>query len=147
MANSPDDYELTTSRMSYRCLWLSGNVVWFQCAGYVTAETWAPSERILERVIAHRGSVLMMCNGLEWTNYETGYRTGVTRWFLARREQLHSAHILIRSPFVRMGVQVVNLAVPALVPYDDARAFRAFATREVPNLDATLRAKGLPVPA
>ncbi len=42
-------------------------------------------------------------------SYAPGYRDAWTHWFLDNRRGIASTHLVVQSPLLRMGVQVVNL--------------------------------------
>jgi hypothetical protein len=134
-------------RGRYEVTHLVSDVVWFHFEGWVTGDLWRPSEELLESVIADQGHVLMLGNGAKWSGYEPAYREGCTRWFLRRRRVVRGVHLLVRSRLLRMGVQVVNLAIPIIEAYDDAAAFMKQAEGRVRNIDALLRTFGIERPA
>jgi hypothetical protein len=125
---------------------LGDDVVWFRFDGYVAGAWWAPTEAVLDAVIRAHGHVLMLGDGWSWTNYESSYRTGCTRWFMARRATIRGVHLLVQSAILRMGVQVVNLVVPVISGYGDVAAFTGKAAELVPDLAARLREAGVPAP-
>jgi len=138
--------EQSNSRGSYRVVPIVDDVVWFHFEGWVDADLWRPTEELLDRTIESRGHVLMLGNGIDWTGYEPGYRVACTRWFLRQRASIRGVHLLVRSRILRMGVQVVNLAIPIIDGYSEPEAFMAEASRLVPLLETHLRRHGLSSP-
>jgi len=138
--------EQNNSRGSYRVVPLVDDVVWFHFEGWVDADLWPPTEELLDRVIETRGQVLMLGNGIAWTGYEPGYRVACTRWFLRQRDSIRGVHLLVRSRVLRLGVQVVNLAIPIIDGYSEPEAFMAESSRLVPLLAGHLHRHGLPSP-
>lgn len=141
-----DMVEQSNSRGSYRVVPIVDDVVWFHFEGWVDADLWSPTEELLDRIIKSRGQVLMLGNGVDWTGYEPGYRVACTRWFLRRRASIRGVHLLVRSRILRMGVQVVNLAIPIIDGYYEPGEFMAEASRLVPLLETHLRRHSLSSP-
>jgi hypothetical protein len=138
--------ERVTARSKYKVVHLVDDVVWFHFEGFLAAEFWPPTEKLLEGVIAQHGRALMLGNGLYLDGYEPAYRQDCTRWFVRRRGKLRGVHLLVRSRIVRMGVQVVNLAVPVIEGYDDPAVFMEHACALVPRLATYLHRAGLESP-
>jgi hypothetical protein len=55
------------------------------------------------------GGALLYGDGENWQTYAVGYRDAWTRWLIEHRARIARTQLVIRSPILRMGVQVVNL--------------------------------------
>lgn len=135
------------ARGKYRVVELHRDAVWFHFEGWIGGELWPPTEQLLESVIDRFGTVLMLGNGSGWNGYEPAYRQGCTAWFLKRKREIRGVHLLVNSPVLRMGVQVVNLVVPIIHAYVDPSEFMTQATELVPLLTTYLHRAGLETPS
>jgi hypothetical protein len=112
---------------------LKGDAVWFEFEGWIAGAAWPQTEQILESTILRHGTILMVGNGWGWQSYEPTYRMAWTSWFLKRQRDVRGVHLLVRSPILRMGIQVVNLAIPIIRPYNDLKEFRTVVERVAPE--------------
>jgi len=55
------------------------------------------------------GRAFLHGDGENWKDYQATYRQRWTDWFTTNRASIAHVNLLIRSPILRMGVQVVNL--------------------------------------
>jgi hypothetical protein len=136
----------TSARGTYRVVNIHDDVAWFHFEGWISGGLWTPTEKYLESIILQHGAVLMVGNGWKWNGYDPQYRRGCTAWFLKRRASIRGVHLLVNSPVLRMGVQVVNLVVPIIRAYDEPASFMADASELVPRLSAHLHRNSLESP-
>ncbi len=136
-----------SARGTYGVVNIHGDVAWFHFQGWIRGGLWSRTEAYLDSIIAEHGAVLMLGNGWKWNGYDPLYRKGCTAWFLKRRSSIRGVHLLVNSPVLRMGVQVVNLVIPIIQAYDDAAAFMAEASELVPRLSTHLHRANLEAPA
>jgi hypothetical protein len=121
---------------------LHQDILWFQFEGTLSVAAWKPAETALEETIASHGSVMLIGNGWTWHTYGPGFRSAWTSWFLRRRAQVRGVHLLISSPMLRMGVQVVNLAIPIIQPYGAVDDFTSAVDRAAPTARRRVAALG-----
>jgi len=82
--------------------------VYFYFEGRVELEWFAPTMVLVDDAV-RRGGARLWGDGEAWMSYAPGYRDAWTRWFLDNRSGVASTHLVVQSPLLRMGVQVVNL--------------------------------------
>ena len=63
-----------------------------------------------ERAIAKTGNCVFLVDTLDSTRMETGFREQMMKWFSERRGKV-VAHMLLRSKFVEMAINVANMVV------------------------------------
>jgi hypothetical protein len=60
----------------------------------------------------------------EMTGYAPSCRQRITTWALENRKAYARVHVSVKSKLVKMGVQVVNIALGNIVAYDTAPALQ-----------------------
>lgn len=87
---------------------VSDSSVYFYFEGHVELDmfeaTIGPANAALKS-----GKATLYGDGANWKTYAGGYRDAWTKWFMSNRGRLGHTYLLIRSPILKMGVQVVNL--------------------------------------
>jgi hypothetical protein len=63
--------------------------------------------------------------------YDSPFRIGLTEWTAEHRGRLEPIHMLTRSPLVRMGAQVANLALGGLIKTYTLRTSFDLAVKEL----------------
>ena len=76
----------------------------------------------------------------EMTGYTPSCRHRITAWALQNRRAYERVHVSVKSKLVKMGVQVVNIALGNIVAYDSAPALQV-------AIRTALRAHGADVDA
>jgi hypothetical protein len=82
--------------------------VYFYFEGRVELEWFEPTMVLVGEAV-RRGGARLWGDGEGWMSYAPGYRDAWTRWFLDNRRGIASTCLVVQSPLLRMGVQVVNL--------------------------------------
>jgi hypothetical protein len=113
IGRTPDSLDVSSSRGSISVLRLKPDTLLYRFEGYLSEEMFDPSMVFANAAIARYPKVDLMGDGERWFGYEPGYRRAWTKWFLAHRKQVRAAHLMSKSPIVRMGAQVINLALGA----------------------------------
>ncbi len=125
---------------------LAPGAVFFRKVGHFTAEAFPTLVAPFADELAQHKSVVMWCDCDDFETYGSGYRERWTEWFKSAPKGAIRAHILVRSAMVKMGVQVVNLAVRIFEPYSKRDAFNAALKAALPALDLATLPKRLPAP-
>lgn len=127
IVRGPDSLTLSTSRGQMWVVRRAPDVLVYRFEGYVAEEMFEPSMVFTNAAIERYPTIVLIGDGEGWEGYESGYRKAWTVWFSAHRRQVRSAHLLSLSSMVRMGGQVINLALRAQVLhiYKDRREFDA----------------------
>ena len=90
---------------------------------------------------ARERRVTLIGDGGDWLNYESSYRPLWTSWFREHRRNIDSVHLLVRSPFLRMGVQVVNLVSDNIIKtYNDRTQLSELVSAQWPTLHGAIEA-------
>lgn len=95
-----------------------------------------------------RGKPLMIyIDGEHFDGYESEFREKWTRWFINNRQHLVHMHFLLRSPILKMGVNLISIAVAGLVKATtDRTVFEAALDAESRiTYDALLASSGAPI--
>lgn len=87
---------------------LAPGKTFFYFEGHVDTVMFAPTMHVANECLK-TGAAELYGDGENWRTYETGYRTAWTDWFLANAKNLTHTRLVVKSPILRMGVQVVNL--------------------------------------
>jgi hypothetical protein len=82
--------------------------VYFCFEGHIELEMFEPSMVVVNEAV-RAGLTTLYGDGENWKTYAGGYRDAWTRWFLQNRDRLAHTYLVVNSPLLRMGVQVVNL--------------------------------------
>jgi hypothetical protein len=111
----PDSRLLSTPRglLAVKCL--GPDIVHYRFEGHIAEEMFTPSMVFAERAVRDSFKVVLIGDGELWQSYEPGYRNAWTTWMAKYRRQIRAAHLLTKSSIVRMGAEVINLALGAHV--------------------------------
>lgn len=90
---------------------LTPQVAYFSFRGVLPAEAALPGAEVLEAMLAKQKNIVMLGDGRDWQTYAPGYRSFWVSWFREKRESVTGVHLLVRSAILKMGVQMVNLAI------------------------------------
>ncbi|MFO0681690.1 MAG: hypothetical protein U0234_06550 [Sandaracinus sp.] len=117
---------------------LDASHVYFYFEGQVELamfdETMAPANQALAS-----GRAYLHGDGGNWKNYAAEYRTRWTDWFVQNRARIAHVDLMVRSPILRMGVQVVNLFTSGIITaLDDDDALYERMRRECPTAEAAI---------
>lgn len=93
----------------------ASHVVCFRVSGMGHTEffDWVKPE--LEAAVAMHRGVYCFADAYELNDYEKGLREGFTTWFKQHRLELAGIRVLVKSPIVKMGVSIANLALGGFV--------------------------------
>lgn len=73
--------------------------------------------------VVRSSSVTFFCDALFVRRYESAFRERWARWFFEHRKEVRTMYFAIgEAPLLRMGLQMVNLAVPGLAQALDTDA-------------------------
>jgi len=101
------------------------------------SELFEPVIQVTEAAMSQAPRLVIFVDGERFEGYETEFREKWTRWFLKNRARLDGMHFLVRSAIVKMGLNLIGLAVSGLVkPYSDRAQFERMLG---PHLDAYRR--------
>ncbi|RYE94903.1 MAG: hypothetical protein EOO75_00720 [Myxococcales bacterium] len=100
---------------------MAPRVVYFYFEGHTDLAMFEPSMVVINDVL-RAGQAELYGDGEGWKSYASGYRDAWTQWFLRNRQHLAHTHLVIRSPLLRMGVQVVNLVASSPIEALDQSA-------------------------
>jgi hypothetical protein len=92
-------------------------------AGEATGEMFDAAIHLSNDAVARSSSVTFFCDALFVRRYESAFRERWARWFFEHRKQVRTMYFAIgEGPLLRMGLQMVNLAVPGLAQALDTDA-------------------------
>jgi hypothetical protein len=114
-------------------------VFFFHFRGHVPTAAFEPTMRQITRAALER-RVTLIGDGSNWMNYEAPYRPLWTNWFIKHRRNIDAVHLVVRSPFLRMGVQVVNLVTNDIIKtYGDRAQLAEIVYERWPHLGDVVR--------
>ena len=114
---------------SIRVDWSHANVVALTVVGYGHAAFGPPWLRRATEALRTSERLTLLIDFWDMPSYDSQLRVSMTEWALEHRSRLEPTHMLARSPIVRMGVAVANLALGGLI--------KAYALRA--NYDAAVK--------
>ncbi len=138
IGRNPDSLEVSSSRGSISVERVRPDAILYRFEGHLSEEMFEPSMAFANAAIARYPKIDLMGDGERWIGYEPGYRRAWTRWISAHRKQIRVAHLMSKSSIVRMGAQVINLALGAgvLHIHKDRVAFDALVAGLSPPISA-----------
>ena len=84
-------------------------------AGEATGEMFDAAIHLSNAAARRSSSLTFFCDALLVRRYESAFRERWARWFFEHRKQVRTMYFIVGDrPLVRMGLQMVNLAVPGL---------------------------------
>lgn len=125
-------WSLKSSTM--RLDWSRAGIVVFTVVGYGHAEFGPPCIRRWSDALRTSERLTSVTDFWDVSGYDSRLRIELTEWLLERRSRLEPLHLLARSPIVRMGAAVANLALGGLIK---TYALRANYDAAVNQLSAT----------
>ena len=87
------------------------DVFLYRFEGHLVTDMFQPSMALVHDALKRHVSVALLGDGEMWQSYEPGYRNAWTVWFVRHRRQVREAHLFSPSSIVRMGAQVINMAL------------------------------------
>jgi len=66
------------------------------------------------------GKTVFICDALYVSRYESSFREKWIAWFIKRRAGVHGLHSSVAGALPRMGLQLVNLALPGFAYAHDS---------------------------
>ena len=115
---------------------LDSRNVYFYFEGQVELWMFDASMAAADAALAS-GQAFLHGDGEHWKSYAAEYRHRWTDWFGENRPRIAHVNLLIRSPILRMGVQVVNLFTQDVItPLADPNELYASLRRQAPGVDA-----------
>jgi hypothetical protein len=90
-------------------------IVSLTVVGHGHAELVTPCVRRWNEALRTSERLTLLIDFWDMPGYESFFRVGLTEWGLEHRARLEPIHLLARSPLVRMGVSVANLALGGLI--------------------------------
>lgn len=87
---------------------VSATGVFFYFEGHVDLDMFSTTMVHADAALS-TGRAMLFGDGQNWQTYAVGYRDAWTRWFLTNRKRVAHTPLFVRSPLLKMGVQVVNL--------------------------------------
>jgi hypothetical protein len=118
---------------SMRLDWSRAGIVELTLSGHGYAEFVAPSLRRWNETLLTCERLTLLVDFWDMPGNESQLRLGMTDWVLEHRTRLEPIHLLTRSPLVRMGVTVANIALGGLIQIHGMRA----------TYDSALKAPGV----
>jgi hypothetical protein len=86
------------------------DVMYMRMGGFLVATMMARALAILDEAVKDAAFTLVI-DAESQSGYEPEVRTSVTKWLVARGDRIRPCHVLARSPLVRMGAEMVNVAM------------------------------------
>lgn len=117
---------------------LDESKVYFYFEGHVELDMFAQTMGPANQTI-RSGRAALYGDGELWKTYHAGYRKEWTDWISRNQSSLSAIHLLIHSPILRMGVQVVNMFTRnSITTFSTARELYARTRADVPSLTTQL---------
>ena len=136
-ASGRKDFENERGRASVE--FLRPNVGRLTFAGHVTADLAAPALEALSAVFAAGQKAWVLNDFSELVSYESTVRLLCTKWVARNHQHIEESLLYARSPTVRMGVTIANLALRPqgrqVHLFTDEVDFRAAAGRVLRSAD------------
>ncbi len=76
----------------------------------------------VKTTLAYTGRLTWFIDYWDSGNYDTKYRIDMVAWGRANLDKIDNLHVLARTPMIRMGVSVANLAMGNIFTLHSARA-------------------------
>jgi hypothetical protein len=90
---------------------LAADVFLYRFEGHLATDMFQPSMVLAHHALKSNATIVLLGDGEVWQSYEPGYRNAWTVWFARHRRQVREAHLFSQSSIVRMGAQVINMAL------------------------------------
>lgn len=103
------------------------------CDGVQEAEFARVVTALGDELIARHGRCVFLVDSLDSPRMDTGFREAMTSWFASHRKDGRAvAHLLLKSKFIEMAVNVANLVTGTRVAraYTDVREWEEIARKE-----------------
>ncbi len=96
-------------------------------AGRVSADMYDGAIGLSEQAIRTSSPVLFVCDAIHATSYDSAFRERWVSFFVRHRAQISALHFSVQGGLLRMGLQLVNLALPSFAKtYDTDGDLDAF---------------------
>jgi hypothetical protein len=106
-------------------------IVMLTLVGHGYAEFGALCIRHWNEALRRSDRLTLLVDFWDAPGYDSPLRVALTEWTVEHRSQLDTIHVLARSPIVRMGISVANLALGGLVKTYSLRASYDVAVKSI----------------
>jgi hypothetical protein len=104
----------------------SPGVVLLRYVGFAQNALFDPASQTLINALASNPQASLFVDAEQLTNYDSDFRVKWTAWFVPNQERVESFHFLHKSGFVKMGMQMLNIAIGGIIrAYSDKAPFEA----------------------
>ncbi len=90
--------------------------------GDASGEMFDAAIGLSNEAVKDSGRVVFICDGLFIRRYDSSFRERWTNWFLKHRGSVEGLHFSLQHGLPKMGLQLVNLAVPGFARAYDSDA-------------------------
>ena len=113
MARTPDG---STAIKGPRGAWIHLNgraedVMRLQLGGHLVGEMMARALAAMDQILVPDANFSVVVDAESQSGYEPDVRALATAWLLKHNKRLNPAHLLTRTPMIKMGAQMINNAL------------------------------------
>jgi hypothetical protein len=87
------------------------DVMFMRVGGFLVDEMMSRALAALDDALDKEDPFTLIIDAESQSGYEPGVRTAITRWFTKNLERIRPCHVLARAPLVRMGTEMINVAL------------------------------------
>jgi hypothetical protein len=87
------------------------DVMYMRMGGFLVGGMMARALAALDDVVKDSAPFTLVIDAEAQSGYEPEVRTSVTKWLAAHGDRIRPCHVLARAPLVRMGAEMINVAL------------------------------------